>query len=229
MVQQTRQHKTDEARAKVLVVDDHPIVRKGLENLINYEKDLMVCQQAEDAHEAMKAIDKLKPDIVIVDISLKDKNGMELIKSIKIQHPDLPILALSMHDESLYAERVIRAGAKGYIMKQQATENIVKAIRKVLKGQPYLSDRMTAKMMHKLVGRKKEKTEASITELLSDRELEVFLLIGKGYGTRQIANRLHLSVKTIESYRAHIKEKLSLSSATELLQYAIQWANSRIE
>jgi len=229
MVQQTRQHKTDETRAKILVVDDHPIVRKGLENLINYEKDLMVCQQVEDAHEAMKAIDKLKPDIVIVDISLKDKNGLELIKSIKIQHPDLPILALSMHDESLYAERVIRAGAKGYIMKQQATENIVKAIRKVLNGQPYLSDRMTAKMMHKLVGRKKEKTEASITELLSDRELEVFLLIGKGYGTRQIANRLHLSVKTIESYRAHIKEKLSLSSATELLQYAIQWATSRIE
>jgi DNA-binding NarL/FixJ family response regulator len=229
MVQQTRQHKTDETRAKILVVDDHPIVRKGLENLINYEKDLMVCQQVEDAHEAMKAIDKLKPDIVIVDISLKDKNGLELIKSIKIQHPDLPILALSMHDESLYAERVIRAGAKGYIMKQQATENIVKAIRKVLKGQPYLSDRMTAKMMYKLVGRKKEKTEASITELLSDRELEVFLLIGKGYGTRQIANRLHLSVKTIESYRAHIKEKLSLSSATELLQYAIQWATSRIE
>jgi DNA-binding NarL/FixJ family response regulator len=229
MVQQTRQHKTDETRAKILVVDDHPIVRKGLENLINYEKDLMVCQQVEDAHEAMKAIDKLKPDIVIVDISLKDKNGLELIKSIKIQHPDLPILALSMHDESLYAERVIRAGAKGYIMKQQATENIVKAIRKVLKGQPYLSDRMTAKMMYKLVGRKKEKTEASITELLSDRELEVFLLIGKGYGTRQIANRLHLSVKTIESYRAHIKEKLSLSSATELLQHAIQWATSRIE
>jgi DNA-binding NarL/FixJ family response regulator len=229
MVQQTRQHKTDETRAKILVVDDHPIVRKGLENLINYEKDLMVCQQVEDAHEAMKAIDRLKPDIVIVDISLKGKNGLELIKNIKIQHPDLPILALSMHDESLYAERAIRAGAKGYIMKQQATENIIKAIRKVLNGQPYLSDRMTAKMMYKLVGRKKEKTEASTTEILSDRELEVFLLIGKGYGTRQIANRLHLSVKTIESYRAHIKEKLSLSSATELLQYAIQWATSRIE
>ncbi len=229
MIQQNRQDRTDKNKARIIIVDDHPIVRQGLENLINHEKDLMVCQQAEDAHQAMKAIDKLKPDMVIVDISLKDKNGLELIKDIKIQYPDLPILALSMHHESLYAERVIRAGARGYIMKQQATENIVKAIRNVLNGQIYVSDKMTAKMMHKLMGRRKDKAEASTTEILSDRELEVFLLIGKGYGTSQIADQLHLSVKTIESYRAHIKEKLALSNATELLQYAIQWANSKSE
>lgn len=229
MAQRNQKNKLNANAAKILIVDDHPIVRQGLENLINYEKDLEVCQQVEDAYHAMIAIDKLKPDIIIVDISLKEKNGLELIKDIKIKYSDLPILALSMHDESLYAERVIRAGARGYIMKQQATENITKAIRKVLKGQLYLSDKMTAKMMSTLMGRRKDKATASTTEILSDRELEVFLLIGKGYGTRQIADRLHLSVKTIESYRAHIKEKLSLSNAPELLRYAIQWANSKSE
>ena len=229
MIQQNRQDKTNKNKARIIIVDDHPIVRQGLENLINHEKDLMVCQQAENAPQAMKAIGKLNPDMIIVDISLKEKNGLELIKDIKIQYPNLPILALSMHDESLYAERVIRAGARGYIMKQQATENIVEAIRNVLNGQIYVSDKMTEKMMYKLMGRRKDKAEASTTEILSDRELEVFLLIGKGYGTSQIADQLHLSVKTIESYRAHIKEKLSLSNATELLQYAIQWANSKSE
>lgn len=227
MIQQNLQKKTYKDKARILIVDDHPIVRQGLENLINLEKDLIVCQQVETAYQAMKAINKLKPDMIIVDISLKEKNGLDLIKDIKVQYPDLPALALSMHDESLYAERVIRAGAKGYIMKQQATENIVKAIHKVLDGQIYVSDTMAAKMMYKLVGQKKDKAAVSTTEILSDRELEVFLLIGKGYGTRQIADQLYLSVKTIESYRAHIKEKLALSNATELLQHAIQWANSK--
>ncbi len=224
MIQRNSQNKM-----RVLIVDDHPIVRQGLENLINYENDLVVSQKVEDAPQAMKAIAELKPDIVIIDISLKEKNGLELIKDLKIQYSDLPMLALSMHDESLYAERAIRAGAKGYIMKQQATDNIIKAIRKVLKGQIYVSDKMTAKMMHKLMGRKKDKTTASTTEILSDRELEVFLLIGKGCGTSKIAEQLHLSVKTIESYRAHIKEKLSLNNATELLQHAIQWASNSPE
>ena len=229
MIQQNRQDKTDKNKVRIVIVDDHPIVRQGLENLINHEKDLMVCQQAENASQAMKAIDKLKPDMVIVDISLKEKNGLELIKDIKVQYPDLPTLALSMHHESLYAERVLRAGARGYIMKQQATENIIKAIHNILNGQIYVSDKMTEKIMYKLMGRRKDKAEASTAEILSDRELEVFLLIGKGHGTSQIADRLYLSVKTIESYRAHIKEKLSLSNATELLQYAIQWANSKSE
>lgn len=229
MIQQNMQAKTFEKKTRIIIVDDHPIVRQGLENLINRQKDLIVCKQAEDAKQAMKAIGKLNPDIVIVDISLKEKNGLELIKDIKVQYPDLPILALSMHDESLYAERVIRAGAKGYIMKQQATENINQAIRKIMKGQMYVSDEITAKMMYKIMGRRKDKAKASTTEILSDRELEVFLLIGGGHGTRQIANRLHLSVKTIETYRAHIKEKLSLDNATTLLQYAIQWANTKSE
>jgi DNA-binding NarL/FixJ family response regulator len=222
--QQLQQPKTAK-KYNILIVDDHPIVRQGLEHLINIEKNLVVCDQAEDAHQAMKAIKELNPDIVIVDISLKDKSGLELIKDIHVQYPDLPILALSMHDENLYAERVLRAGAKGYVMKQQATEKVIKAIRNVLNGQLYVSDAIAAKMMKKLVGVKSE-NELSLTERLSDRELEVFLLIGKGHGTRQIADQLHLSVKTIESYRAHIKEKLNLSDATELLQYAIQWAST---
>jgi DNA-binding NarL/FixJ family response regulator len=217
--------KNKNGKAKIIIVDDHPIVRQGLENLINHESDLVVCGQAENAHEAMDVLSTLNPDMVIVDITLEEKSGLELIKDIKVQYPDLPVLALSMHHESLYAERVLRAGAKGYIMKEQATDNVINAIRKVLKGQLYVSDEMAAKMMNKLV-RGKYKAQVSTTDCLSDRELEVFLLIGKGHGTRQISKQLHLSIKTIESYRAHIKEKLNLNDATELLQYAIQWVNS---
>ena len=212
-------------RIKILVVDDHPIVRQGLKELINHEKDLVVCGQAEDAHQAIKEIKSRGPDMIIVDISLKEKNGMELIKDIKVQHPDLPVLALSMHDESLYAERALRAGARGYIMKQEGTEKLITAIRRVLEGQVFISDRMAAKIVHKLVGGGPELSVSSI-DRLSDRELEVFLLIGRGYGTRQISEQLHLSVKTIETYRSHIKEKLNLTDSTELLQYAIQWVNS---
>ena len=219
------QDKTDTDKAKIVIVDDHPIVRQGLKELINHENDLTVCGQAGDAHQAMKIIKSLSPDMVIVDITLKEKNGMELIKDIKVQYPNLPVLALSMHDETLYAERAIRAGARGYIMKQQATEKVVAAIRKVLKGEVYISERMVAKVMGKLAGVKTE-TAASPLDCLSDRELEVFLMIGKGHGTRQIARKLHLSIKTIETYRSHIKEKLNFGDSTELLQYAIQWVNS---
>ncbi len=218
--------KTHEKKAKIIIVDDHPIVRRGLIELINHEKDLVVCGQAEDAPQALKAIRTLKPHIVIIDISLKETNGVELIKDIKVQYPSLPMLALSMHDEFLYAERCLRAGAKGYIMKQQATEKVVTAIRKVLNGQVYLSDKMAAKMMCKLVGSGPQ-IGASPIDHLSDRELEVFLLLGQGHGTRWIAEKLHLSIKTIETYRAHIKEKLNLASAAELLQYAIQWVSSQ--
>jgi len=219
------QDKTDTDKAKIVIVDDHPIVRQGLKELINHENDLTVCGQAGDAHQAMKIIKSLSPDMVIVDITLKEKNGMELIKDIKVQYPNLPVLALSMHDETLYAERAIRAGARGYIMKQQATEKVVAAIRKVLKGEVYISERMVAKVMGKLAGVKTE-TSASPLDCLSDRELEVFLMIGKGHGTRQIAKKLHLSIKTIETYRSHVKEKLNFADSTELLQYAIQWVNS---
>ena len=218
--------KTKEQKTSILIVDDHPIVRQGLTELINHEDDLVVCSQAEDAPEAMGVIKALKPDMVIVDISLKETSGMELIKDINVQYPNLPVLALSMHDESLYAERALCAGAKGYIMKAEATERVITAIRKILSGEIYVSDRMAAKMVRKLVGGRSD-VGASAIDSLSDRELEVFRLIGQGRGTRQIAEKLHLSIKTIETYRAHIKEKLSLANATELLQYAIQWVSSQ--
>ena len=207
------------------MVDDHPIVRQGLENLINQEEDLCVCAQAENANDAMKAIKKLNPDLVIVDISLEGESGLELIKRIKSQYSNLAILVLSMHDESLYAERVLRAGASGYIMKQKGTEKLITAIRKVFSGHEYISDDIMMRMIHKFVGQKPDDNNHS-TESLSDRELEVFLLIGHGYGTRKIASKLFLSVKTIETYRAHIKEKLNLTDSSELLRYAIQWVNS---
>jgi len=212
----------------VLIVDDHPIVRQGLALLIDQEKDLEVCGQAEDAHEAMQAIRQLNPDMVIVDISLKDTSGMELIKDLKIQHPDLPVLTLSMHDEAIYGERALRAGARGYIMKQEATGKVVTAIRRVLAGEVYVSDGMAAKMVSKLVGGG-TRTAGSPADSLSDRELEVFRMIGEGFGTREMAEKLHLSVKTVETYRAHIKDKLGLQDANELLRTAIQWVNAGLE
>ena len=226
MTRKKQPDKTNEKKANILIVDDHPIVRQGLTELVNHEKDLVVCGQAEDANKAMKAVKELKPDLVIVDISLKETSGMELIKDLNAQYPNLPVLALSMHDESLYAERVLRAGARGYVMKAEATEKVIIAIHKILNGEICISDKMASKMMRKLVGGNSE-INASPVELLSDRELEVFQLIGKGFGTRQIAERLYLSIKTIETYRAHIKEKLNLADSAELLQYAIQWVNSR--
>ena len=226
MVQKNQPDKADKNTTKILIVDDHPIVRQGLAEMVNHEEDLMVCGQAEDAHKAMTAVKESKPDMAIVDISLKETSGMELIKDLKAQYPNLPVLALSMHDESLYAERALRAGARGYIMKAEATEKVITAIRKILSGEIYISDKMASKMMRKLVG---DSTELNVSpvERLSDRELEVFQLIGKGFGTRQISERLFLSIKTIETYRAHLKEKLNLEDAAELLQYAIQWVNSR--
>lgn len=226
MAQKKQPDKEDKNKTNILIVDDHPIVRQGLAELVNHENDFVVCGQAEDAHQAMKAVKELKPDMAIVDISLKETSGMELIKNLNLQYPNLPVLALSMHDESLYAERALRAGARGYIMKVEATEKVIMAIHKILNGEIYISDKMAAKMMHKLVGRG-NKIIASPLDSLSNRELEVFQLIGKGFGTRQISERLYLSIKTIETYRAHIKEKLHLADAPELLQYAIQWVNSR--
>lgn len=226
MVRKKQQSETSESKTKIVIVDDHPIVRQGLAELINHEDDLVVCGQAEEAPEAMGVIKAIKPDMVIVDILLKETSGMELIKDIKARYPNLAVLALSMHDESLYAERALRAGAKGYIMKAEATEKVIGAIRKILSGDIYLSEPIAAKLIHKLVVGRTE-VGASAIDHLSDRELEVFRLIGQGYGTRQIAEKLHLSVKTIETYRAHIKEKLNLSDAAELLQYAIQWVSSQ--
>jgi DNA-binding NarL/FixJ family response regulator len=207
-------------KRKVLIVDDHAIVREGLAQLINCEADLMVCGEVDSAPRAIDAINALTPDIALVDISLSSMNGIELIKNIKVQHPMLPILVLSMHDESLYAERALRAGAKGYIMKQEGTDNLRSAIRQVLNGEIYLSTRMSGKMLNQLAG---AKDMGSPIERMSDRELEVFQLIGQGFGTRQIAEKLHLSIKTIESYREHIKQKMNFKNGTELVQQAVQW------
>lgn len=220
--------KTNPDIINIIIVDDHPIVRQGLSQLIEHEPDLKVCAQAEDAPEAMALIKKSRPDFAIVDISLKETSGMELIKDIKAAYPNMPILALSMHDESLYAERALRAGARGYLMKSEGTTKVVDAVRKITEGRIYVSDSITAKMMNKIVGGEPN-VGVSAIDKLSDRELEVFSLIGQGYGTRLIAERLHLSIKTIETYRSHIKEKLNLSDATELLQYAIRWSNSKSE
>ena len=210
------------SKRTVFVIDDHPIVREGLTQLINREPDLTVCGTAEDIYEALKAMQTLKPDIALADISLKGSDGIELIKNLKIRMPALPVLVLSIHDESIYAPRALRAGARGFIMKQEATENVLLALRRVLSGEIYLSKRMANKMLQQFVGARSTAQKFSI-DRLSDRELEVFRLIGQGHGTRRIAEELRLSVKTVESYREHIKEKLTLNDASELMQHAIQW------
>lgn len=206
----------------MLVVDDHPIVRQGLTLLINQEADLTVCGVAEEMHSGLRAIQTDRPDIVILDISLTGPDGLETLKNIRINSPHLPVLILSMHDESIYAERALRAGANGYIMKQEATEKVLVALRRILSGEIYVSDRISNNMLQHYVRGANLSEHSSLAEL-TNRELEVFRLIGDGHGTRQIADVLHLSVKTVESYQAHIKEKLSLRSARELVQHAIQW------
>jgi DNA-binding NarL/FixJ family response regulator len=210
---------------RVLVVDDHPIVRQGLSLLINREADLMVCGEAEDARMAMQAITTARPDILVVDISLNGPDGLDLLKDVRTRYPELPVLILSMHDESIYAERALRAGAQGYIMKQEASEKVLVALRRILNNEIYVSERIANRMLQRYIGSPSDGRASSISDL-TDRELEVFRLIGEGHSTRQIAEQLHISVKTVESYQAHIKEKLSLRSARELVQHAIQWSIS---
>ena len=217
--------KAGNKKAKIFIVDDHPIVRQGMVQLIDQELDLSVCGEAEDAPEALEGIARCQPDVVLVDISLKTTSGVDLIKDLKIRNPHLPVLVLSMHDESFYAERVLRAGARGYVTKEEATEKVLIAIRRVLSGEIYLSDRMSAKMLSKLVNGRFDASGLP-AERLTDRELQIFELIGQGQGTREIAVKMHLSIKTIESHRANIKRKLNLDNATQLLQQAIQWVQS---
>jgi DNA-binding NarL/FixJ family response regulator len=208
-------------KATVLLVDDHPIVRQGLTQLINPEADLAVCAQAEDAYGALHAIAIYRPDIVILDISLNGPDGLAVLKDIRMSYATLPVLVLSMHDESLYAERVLRAGASGYIMKQEATERVLEAIRRIRGGEVFVSDRIAKRLLRQMVSSPAD--GKSPIQALTDRELAVFRLIGKGRGTREIADDLHVSVKTVESYQAHIKEKLGLKNARELAQHAFQW------
>ncbi len=209
-------------KKKVLIVDDHPLMRQGLTLLINQQQDMQICGEAQEAQTAIHAIAESRPDILILDISLSGPDGLELLKSIRTSDPDLPVLILSMHDEAIYAERALRAGANGYIMKQEAAEKVLVAVRRILNGEIYLSDRMSNHMLQQYIGGGASMIQSRIASL-SDRELEVFRLIGEGHATREIADQLHLSVKTVETYQAHIKEKLALRSGRELIQHAIQW------
>ena len=210
------------AKKRVFLVDDHPLVREWLTNLIRQQPDLDVCGEAERGPEAMEAILRLKPDIAVIDISLKDSSGIELIKDLKQTQPATAALVLSMHEESHYAERALRAGAKGYIVKRETTRKVVAAIRQVLAGGIYISEELATSLAAQFV-KGKPLTQQSPVEQLSDRELEVFQLLGQGRGTRPIAEVLKVSVKTVQAYCARIKDKLNLVSATELLREAVRW------
>ena len=216
---------SETTKTKVVIVEDHPLFRERLAVLINKELDMQVCGEADNIRQAMEIIHATQPDAAVVDITLKGSSGLELIKDIKAQSIMLPVLVLSMHDESLYAERVIRAGAKGYITKDEASEKVMSAIRKVVAGEIYLSESMTARVLKNLSGKNSE--HASPLERLTDRELEVFQLIGKGRTAKEIAETLNLGLTTIDTYRARIKEKLNLKNATELVHQAAEWVRSQ--
>lgn len=210
-------------RARILIIDDHPAVREALASRIGRQSDLEVCGEAADMAEALRLVADTQPDLAVVDISLKTGSGIDLIKRIKDRNDSVRMLVWSMHSESLYAERALRAGALGYINKDQATDKIVEAIRRVLEGKVYLSDGMAEKMLHRAVGGGRKEVTRSPLDALADRELEVFRLIGEGVKTAEIAERLHLSVKTVETYRDRIRQKLDLSDGTDLAHFATQW------
>jgi DNA-binding NarL/FixJ family response regulator len=223
----TNHPKSDSPKPKrIVIVDDHPLFRKGLQELLHSDGGFGVCGEAGNASEAMDVIRRMCPDLVVVDLSLPGANGIELIKNIRAEFPKLPILVLSMHDESLYALRAMRAGADGYVMKHEAMANVVDAIHEVFNGRPYLSPAMAAQVITKFAHRRAE-GEVDAVERLSDRELEILELIGKGNEVRQIAKLLHLSPKTVETHRAHIKDKLDLKNSREVARFALQWLQAR--
>ncbi len=226
MALKKNQDQHNQNKTQVLIVDDHPVVRDGLTTIINHEPDMNVCGEADDAYQALKTVAELKPDVVVTDISLKRSDGIELTKSLKARHPKVSVIVLSVHDESVYAGRALLAGAQGYLMKDAVSDNIIKAIRTVLSGEIYVSSTLSKKFLHTIAQDKAGTTKTPI-EGLSDREFEIFRLIGEGYKASQIAEQLHLSTKTIETYRSRMKEKLNLPNAAELLRYAIKWAKSQ--
>lgn len=213
---------------RIIIVDDHPLVRERLVELIDREPDLTVCGEAEDRQNALELIAALRPEMAIVDLSLKSSHGLELIKDLQIRQPEVLILVVSMQDELIYAERCIRSGARGYITKQAASRHVMQAIRKVLAGEIYLSGAASSQLLARSLGRHTESDFQHSVLLLTDRELQVFELIGKGHNTRQIAEFLTIDGKTIETYRARIKEKLGFKDAPELLQRAIAWVHHRV-
>jgi DNA-binding NarL/FixJ family response regulator len=216
-----------ERKITVFIVDDHPIMREGLKLLIMREPDLVCCGEAGNSKSALMGIEQTNPQVALIDLSLEESSGIDLIKTLRKKFPQLQMLVVTMHDESLYAERALKAGARGYIMKQEATENVITALRHVLKGEIYLSRQMESRMLKQVVlpGTRKGLTPI---ERLSNRELEVFELIGRGRTTRQISKDLHLSIKTIETNRARIKEKLNLKNGLELVRHAIQWVERAV-
>ena len=214
--------KKHQPKKRILLVDDHPLLRQGIAQLVNEQPDLMICGEAEDRPSALAAAETTTPDLVVVDITLKDQSGLELIKDLKARSPQLLMLVLSMHDESLYAERALRAGARGYIMKREAANKVLEAIRHILGGGVYVSEKIVAGILDKVSGQP-HRPAPSAVDVLSDREMDVLMLIGKGYSSQQIADQLHISIKTVESHRANIRLKLHLRSSGELLQYAIRW------
>ncbi|HEY5953892.1 MAG TPA: response regulator transcription factor [Terrimicrobiaceae bacterium] len=213
-------------KTRVLIVDDHPITRSGLSYLINHQPDMVTCCEAQNAAEALTGVLEARPDLVLTDFTLPDKNGLELIKDIKAVRPELPILVISMHEESLYAERVLRAGARGYITKEEGGERLMRAIRHVLSGAIYVSDKMSARILEIFSGGPAAQSR-SVVEELSDREFEVFELLGAGLSTQQIAERLRLSMKTVDAHRAKLKSKLKVRTNNELVAYAARWAASQ--
>jgi DNA-binding NarL/FixJ family response regulator len=212
---------------RILIVDDHPLFRHGIADLINAEADMEVCGQADNAPSALEGIRNLAPDLVTIDISLRGANGIELVKSIKAEHARLPLLVLSMHDESLFALRALRAGARGYIMKQEALDRVMSAVRQVLRGELYVSPSMSGRMIEEFV-QGASGGGSSVADKLTDRELEILQLIGQGHGVQQIARELNLSAKTVETHRAHIKEKLNFQTARELARFAVQWVDQQV-
>ncbi|HEU5080037.1 MAG TPA: response regulator transcription factor [Opitutaceae bacterium] len=214
------------AKRKILLVDDHPFMRAGLAQLLNKQTDLVVCGEAGDSSEAMAELGKQNFDIVLTDLTMPGRSGLEFIKDVLALHPKLPILVVSMHDEMLYAERVLRAGGRGYIMKGAGGENLLLAIRQILQGEVYISPKVSAKIVDQFSARKPRGSSSPI-EHLSDREFEVFQLVGTGHSTRDIAERLNLSPKTVDVYRGKIKEKLNLKDATELVRYAVRWVETQ--
>lgn len=213
-------------KSKVFIVEDHPITRNGLAQLISYQDDLQVCGHASTVAKAIDGVDEAKPDLVIVDVSLPDGHGIELVKDLEVRHPQIRILVLSMHDEGLYAERAFRAGASGYVMKQEPADTVLAAVRRILSGETYLSARMQEHVLSHFATGKPAAANSDV-ERLTDRELEVFELIGRGLGTREIARQLRLGVSTVETHRAHLKEKLDLESGTKLTCRAVEWVNNR--
>lgn len=214
--------KASASRTRILIVDDHPIMRQGLTALINNEPDLVVCAEAETAAEAMRGVQADPPDVVLLDLTLPDKNGLELIKDMLALAPALPIIVVSMHDEAIYAERVLKAGGRGYVMKQEGGKRLIEAIRRVLAGNIAVSDKMAGRILELFSGRRSQAASSPV-QSLTDREFEIFQLIGQGRKTSDIARHLHLSVKTVEVHRLHIKAKLNLPDATSLIREAVRW------